>query len=300
MKSVVSYPDRGVGGSNKYRGNCSPKLIEDILNQWNIKYLSDYMVGSGTTEDVCQRMAVPGTFLDLNRGFDMMSMEIPERAGNIFWHPPYDSIITYSDVMYSAQGVIDQFGFDPRTNDLSRCQNWQEFVKKMNYCCLKQFTSMERGGRMFILMGDVKKRGKLYSMLLDIAKSGSVEQIIIKTQHNCWSDRQIYSGKFVPIVHEYLLVLRKDAAMVFPVQLTRNACCDIRDSVKATWRDIVASIMEDSNGPMPLKAIYQKVEGHKRCALNKDWQAKIRQVLQRYPDFTAVSRGVWAMQRVCA
>ena len=86
MQSIVSYPDRGVGGKNSYRGNCSPKLIEDLIDQYNLKYLSDYMVGSGTTEDVCKARGVGGMYLDLNRGFDMMTMDIPERAANIFWH----------------------------------------------------------------------------------------------------------------------------------------------------------------------------------------------------------------------
>ena len=228
MKSVVSYPDRGEGGNNQYRGNCSPKLIEDIIAQYGVRNLSDYMVGSGTTEDVCNRLGVPGTFLDLNRGFDMMSMDIPDRPGNVFWHPPYESIVTYSDVMYSASEIMKQYGFDPKVNDLSRCKNWEDFVRKMNYCCLKQFTAMEKGGRMFILMGDIKKRGRLYSMLLDIAKPGTVEQIIIKTQHNCVSDRCSYSGKFVPIAHEYLLVLRKDAPLIFDVSMNRTVTCDVR------------------------------------------------------------------------
>ena len=29
LTSIVSYPERGTGGNNRYRGNCSPKLIED-------------------------------------------------------------------------------------------------------------------------------------------------------------------------------------------------------------------------------------------------------------------------------
>lgn len=79
MKSIVSYPDRGQGGRNSYRGNCSPRMIEDIIEQYQIHGLSDYMVGSGTIEDVCKKAGVAGTFLDLNRGFDMMTMDIPER-----------------------------------------------------------------------------------------------------------------------------------------------------------------------------------------------------------------------------
>lgn len=295
MKSVVSYPERGEGGNNQYRGNCSPKLIEDIIGQYGVHYLSDYMVGSGTAEDVCRRLDVPGTFLDLNRGFDMMSMDIPDRPENVFWHPPYDTIVTYSDVMYSAQDIMQRYGFDPRVNDLSRCKNWEDFVKKMNYCCLKQFTAMEKSGRMFILMGDIKKKGKLYSMLLDIAKPGTVEQIIIKTQHNCVSDRRAYSGKFVPIAHEYLLVLRKDAPLIFDISMSRKVTCDVRDAAGSTWRDVVASVLEDAGSPLSLSEIYQRVDGHKKCQTNHSWKEKIRQTLQINPCFHAIERGVWAV-----
>ena len=54
LTSIVSYPERGEGGNNKYRGNCSPKLIED-----------------------------------LHSGFDLLNSDIPERPSFVFWHPPY-------------------------------------------------------------------------------------------------------------------------------------------------------------------------------------------------------------------
>lgn len=44
MQSVVSYPDRGPWGNNKYRGNCSGYLIKDLIEQFHIKNMSDYMV----------------------------------------------------------------------------------------------------------------------------------------------------------------------------------------------------------------------------------------------------------------
>lgn len=94
MKSIVSYPERGEDGKNSYRGNCSGKLIEDIIAQYRLQGLSDFMVGSGTTEDVVNRLGLRGSFADLNRGYDMMTMDIPERAENVFWHPlsRYDSV----------------------------------------------------------------------------------------------------------------------------------------------------------------------------------------------------------------
>lgn len=296
MKSVVSYPDRGIGGKSSYRGNCSPHLIEDLIQQYKIKSLSDYMVGGGTTEDVCKRLGVQGTFLDLNRGFDLMTMDIPDRPENIFWHPPYGSMIVYSDSMYKAQVIIDQYGFDPRVNDLSRAKDWDDFVQKMNFCLLKQFSALERGGRMFTLMGDWKQKGRLYSMLCDIVKPGTTEQIIIKMQHNCVSDGRSYSNQnFVPIVHEYCLVSRKDAALFFPVSLPKKVRMDVRDSKHITWRDIVASVLEDTGKSMTLEEIYAKIEGHKRCDANQNWKAKVRQTLQNWAGFSHIDRGVWAL-----
>lgn len=254
------------------------------------------MVGGGTTEDVCRAKQIPGTFLDLNRGFDMMTMDIPERAENIFWHPPYGGMIIYSDKMYKAQDIINQYGFDTRVNDLSRAKDWDDFVKKMNYCMLKQFSALEKGGRMFVLMGDWKQKGKLYSMLCDIAKPGTLEQIIIKMEHNCVSDSRSYSNmNFVPISHEYVMVVRKDAAMIIPVAMTRKTEMDVRDCVSGTWRDLVAAILEEAHKPLALKEIYQRVDGHKKCASNQHWREKIRQTLQKNTCFRHVAEGVWAV-----
>lgn len=300
MKSVVSYPDRGSYGNNRYRGNCSGRLISDLIDQYKLTSLSDYMVGGGTTEDVCRAKNIPGTFLDLNRGFDMMSMDIPERPENLFWHPPYGGMIIYSDQMYKAQDIINKYGFDPRLNDLSRAKDWDDFVKKMNYCMLKQFSSLEKGGRMFVLMGDWKKKGKLYSMLCDIAKPGTLEQIIIKMEHNCVSDAKSYSNmNFVPIMHEYVMVVKKDAALMIPVALTMQRSMDMRDSLQTTWRDVVAAVLEDAAKPLRLEEIYSHVDGHKKCLNNPEhWKDKIRQTLQfgmQNGLFRHVSKGVWAM-----
>jgi hypothetical protein len=41
MKSIVSYKNRGIGGNSSYRGNCSPKLTQDLIKQFNGKLISD-------------------------------------------------------------------------------------------------------------------------------------------------------------------------------------------------------------------------------------------------------------------
>lgn len=207
---------------------------------------------------------------------------------------PYWSIIKYAGEQYSAEEVEKKFGFDPRLCDLSRDQGWDEFVKEMNFAMVKQFASLEKGGRMAVLVGDVKKKGRLYSMILELAKPGTIENIVIKAQHNCWSDRKDYSNRnFIPIQHEYLLIVRKENLLVFPVQMTRTVQADMRDIKGSTWRDVVAAVLDEFGGDASLADIYEAIEGHAKAKKNPHWKEKVRQTLQYGDCFKNVRRGVW-------
>lgn len=301
LTSIVSYPERGEGGNNRYRGNCSPKLVEDLIGFFQPNEICDYMCGSGTTKDAADKTGVRSHLYDLHSGFDIMHCEIPERPEFIFWHPPYWDIVTYSDVMYKASDVQRQYGYDPRQSDLSRIPDWSHFVEAMNYAMMKQYSALEKGGRIAVLMGDIKKKGKLYSMLSEIMKPGTLENIIIKAQHNCFSDQIQYSGKFIPILHEYVMIVRKDTSLLVPILMTSRASVDIRDMPGATWRDVVASVLEQREEAVPLTYLYEQIEPHKKAQTNKWWREKIRQTLQCNPaHFLHTSRGMWCLRRETA
>lgn len=298
MESIVSYPDRGSYGRNSYRGNCSGLLIKDLIKQYKLQGLSDFMVGSGTTEDVVREAGIRGDFADLNRGYDMLSMDLPNRAENIFFHPPYGSMIKYADSQYKAVDVEAKTGLSAETirkHDLSSFQDWNEFVKWMNYCMMKQFTALEKGGRMFVLVGDMKRKGRLYSMIRDLICPGTMENIIIKAQHNCWSDRQSYSGSFVPIVHEYLLVTRKDAGLIVPVSWGTSREYDTRKFGDQSWRDLVYSVIQENGGEMSLKELYDAVKDSAKAGRNQHWQEKVRQTVQNIKHFVRTERGCYAL-----
>ena len=298
LTSIVSYPERGEGGNNRYRGNCSPKLIEDLIGFFKPTEICDYMCGSGTTKAAADKCGIQSKLYDLHSGFDIMNSEIKERPEFIFWHPPYWDIIKYSDVMYKASDVQARYGYDPRKLDLSRIPNWEQFVEAMNYAMMKQFASLEKGGRMAVLMGDIKKRGKLYSMLSEIIKPGTLENIIIKAQHNCFSDNTQYSGSFIPILHEYVMIVRKDTPLLVPVIVAKEIKADIRDMAGATWRDVVAAVLEECTEAVTLTYLYEQIEPHKKAQNNKHWREKIRQTLQINPNhFHHTDRGMWVLKR---
>lgn len=298
LTSIVSYPERGTGGNNKYRGNCSPKLIEDLLGFFNPSEICDYMCGSGTTKSAADNLGIRCHLYDLHSGFDIMNSEIKERPEFIFWHPPYWDIVKYSDVMYKASDVMNKYGYDPKRFDLSRIPDWEHFVAAMNYAMMKQFTALENGGRMAVLMGDIKKKGKLYSMLSEIIKPGTLENIIIKAQHNCFSDNIEYSGKFIPILHEYVMIVRKDSPVMIPILEVKQKTVDIRDMPGATWRDIVAAVLEEQSSAVSLEFLYKEIEPYKKAQTNQWWREKIRQTLQINPKFfKRTERGMWQLIR---
>ena len=298
LTSIVSYPERGEGGNNRYRGNCSPKLIEDLIGFFKPTEICDYMCGSGTTKAAADKCGIQSKLYDLHSGFDIMNSDIKERPEFIFWHPPYWDIIKYSDVMYKASDVQNRYGYDTRKLDLSRIPNWEQFVEAMNYAMMKQFASLEKGGRMAVLMGDIKKKGKLYSMLAEIIKPGTLENIIIKAQHNCFSDNTQYSGSFIPILHEYVMIVRKDTPLLVPVIVAKEIKADIRDMAGATWRDVVAAVLEECTEAVTLTYIYEQIEPHKKAQNNKHWREKIRQTLQINPNhFHNTERGMWVLRR---
>ena len=229
----------------------------------------------------------------------MLHSDIPERPDFIFWHPPYWDIIRYSDEMYSAKTVQEKYGFDPRKVDLSRIPNWDDFVGAMNYAMMKQYCALANGGRMAVLIGDIKKKGKLYSMLFELTKPGTLENVLIKAQHNCFSDSISYSGRFIPILHEYILIVRKDASLLYPIMMSQKKEIDIRDMPGATWRDVVAAVLEPCREAVPLSYLYEKIEPHRKAQKNKWWREKVRQTLQCSPEhFIHTARGMWALRKV--
>lgn len=295
MKSLVSYPERGAGGNNRYRGNCSPKLVEDLIDQFRVQEICDYMAGSYTTAAAAETKGISSHCYDLNHGFDLMTMEIPERSEFIFWHPPYWDIVRYSDSQYSAADVMQRYGIDPRINDLSRARTWEEFIKMQNFCMMKLFASLEVGGRLAVLMGDIKKKGQLYSQLCEIVKPGKLEQIVIKAQHNCMSDQNVYSGRFIPIVHEYVMIVQKEYPLVYDFLITARSSVDARNMRGSTWLGVVKEVMMQFGQPVSLAEIYAKIEGHKKAQKNPHWKEKVRQTLNSNAEFLRIERGIWSL-----
>lgn len=288
LKTIMSYPERGKYGDNKYRGNCSGELIKDLLLHFKPGIVFDPAVGSGTSKQVCDELGIKNVCLDLNPafgGFDVLKDEIPVSSDFIFFHPPYHNIIQYSGNMWGRP--------DPR--DLSRCSSYEEFIRKLNLVQAKLITSLRKGGHIAILVGDVKKNGILYSIQKDLDWYGQPLNVLIKVQYNVWSDNQTYSNRLIKIVHEYCLLFKRDDCYVLPVKTVKQISFDLRNSKKISWRDVVLAALTRLGGKASLEMLYKEIQGHKKTESNPHWKEKVRQVVQEYKDFISVARGEYSL-----
>ncbi len=225
--------------------------------------------------------------------FDALIDEVPDEVREsdmCFMHPPYSELIK---IPYAGSMYADPTG-ECAKSDLGQMP-WDKFMNELNKVIMKFYSSMSKGSRMAVLMGDVRRQG-FHSMFTDIVKPGAMEQVYIKMQHNCVSNGRSYSNyNFAPIVHEYIMVLKKAADLFIDFQLPTKHELDIRDSRSATWADVVSAVLSSLGGKASLSQIYAKIDGHKKCETNNNWRAKVRQTLQMHDCFNRVSEGVWAI-----
>jgi hypothetical protein len=116
-------------------------------------------------------------------------------------HPPYMDIIEYT-----------------RTNpaDLSTITDPGKFVGAMRIIATEAMRCLMPGGVFCVLIGDIRRNGKVVPLgmrvLNAITDGFTIEEIIIKTQHNCatshfWSKSN--KPSFLRLAHEYLFILKK-------------------------------------------------------------------------------------------
>jgi hypothetical protein len=201
LASVVAYPERGPWGDASYRGNCSGYVLIDLWVTYRPQRILDPMEGSGTSREVCADLqtlygeeAPQYTGFDLRHGVDSLVDPIGSDYNLIFWHPPYHSMIVYTD--------------DER--DLSRCPNVRAFAERMRSGYDRFSRLLAPGGRLAILMGDMRKQGRYYPFGAMISRLDDqrLESVIIKQQFNMRSNETRYPPKFVPIMHETLAIYR--------------------------------------------------------------------------------------------
>lgn len=294
--SLISFQDRGPWGKANWRGNASGHVYMTLFEQYKPKTFCDPCVGSGTAVECAVEKGIEAYGLDLHSGFNVLKNSIVETIGKevdmCFSHPPYHDIIKYSGNVWGDVAHPD---------DLSNCASDEEFCEKLHIMLLNQREATLPGQYYGMLMGDVRRAGVYSSYQAEmIARLPKAElaSVIIKAQHNCVSDSRKYSNMKHPrIMHEYVIMWSRPKAVRSMLLDLSSMARDTANRLTSIWRAIVKNALIALGGSADLQSLYSRIqrEAPDKLQANKNWQAKIRQVLQTYKDFSHVERGVWKL-----
>lgn len=297
LTSVMSFKDRGPFGRSSWRGNCSGYPIMQLARHYRPRLWCDPAVGSGTSIDVSAALREEGmqhefVGLDLHSGFNLLRDRLrdrpPREADWTFFHPPYHDMVKYSGAVY---------GTEPHPDDLSRCGSYEEFLAKLEMALFNIYEATRSQGVYTILIGDLRRNGQYFSIQADIIKMapGKLEGVLIKEQHNCVSDSRVYSGRFIPIAHEYLLSFGKPGMVFGLLDATLDVSRRLKVLSDAAWDALIETALRRLGGEADLQDIYKVIEEtvDDATASRPNWQAKVRQRLHFRHQNTR--RGRWAI-----
>lgn len=132
LTSFMAFPDRGNGGDNQWRGNCSPQVVSSILRyvidckKYYGKDVSDFtlldpMSGSGTSKAAADLLGVRSILYDLNPN---------PAAGLGNWNALKDDVEDSADLVFSTRRITISFPI-PETCGESHMQMIYPGVKTM-------------------------------------------------------------------------------------------------------------------------------------------------------------------------
>ncbi len=309
--TVLSYPERDPNGFKwgdpQYNGNCSGKVPLGFIDKFGVKSICELFAGSGTLSDVCSDYQISYSGIDLNPNpvrddiiaMDILDMEreLPDTfysAEMCFSHPPYPGL---NHVKYAGFAWKDTIGLADR--DIQN-MSFEKGMQKVNIATLRTYAALQPGAYMVILVGEIRANGKYYSMFSNLALPGEIFQTYVKLQHNTWSGRQNYSGKQNPRAltgHEMIAVIKKPSGYEIAYVLPRKYISDIRDSMSATWKDIVMTYAREER-QFTNQQIASDLESHTKAQNNHNVGAKLRQIcaiLEKEGLLTHIAPSTWAI-----
>jgi hypothetical protein len=202
LTSLYHFHRAGEYGDRKWPGNCGGNLIKDLLNYFHPKFVMDPMHGSGTCADVCREIGIHGLSFDIHEGYDACDPDnFPAQTVDFIWaHPPYWRQKRYAD--------------DPR--DLSRSPTLEQFLRRYGQFLRNCTQSLDRGGKLAILMGDYSDSEAGYVPLVYHTKRLAFEAglrqhctDIIRFSHGASSSKKVYRSSFIPGLHDVCMIFER-------------------------------------------------------------------------------------------
>jgi len=204
LTSLFHFADPGDYGDRRYPGNCSGRLIRDLLRYFRPKTVFNPMTGSGTCRDVCDEIGLLCTSRDIKTGFDACDASQYDpawRFGFVWIHPPY-----WRQKVYSHDA-----------RDLSTAPTLSYFLFRYRQLIENSAKVLAEGGKLAILMGDYSDHDtgmvpltywtKRYAFESGLKQSCTE---IIRFSHGASSSKKVYKSSFIPGLHDTCMVFEQN------------------------------------------------------------------------------------------
>lgn len=244
--TIWDFPHRGIWAVHRgdYRGNWPPQLVRNLIQEYSREgdLIVDPFMGGGTTLLEAWLLRRRSVGLDVSKlavqttKGRLEEMESAAKSSSEITLDPEMKPIAMHGNALEFREIMGRMGPDYRSvslvcvhppylnalqytkddkNDLSRINDPQEFARRMSCFCEEVYEALEPGGFCAVLMGDVRKAGRLiplgHETLTGFLKARfELQDIIIKTQHRDRSS-EFYArdNKQLLLSHEYLFILKK-------------------------------------------------------------------------------------------
>ena len=235
--------DNTHGHSNEYHGNYIPQIAQQLYERFTKKgdVVLDLFLGSGTsaiealnmgrrcigvelkeeqTEIVKKKFSGKELVTDVNvicfdsanekvkdKIKDRLEIMREEKAQFLMLHPPYDDIIKFSD----------------KKEDLSNCENTEEFYELFGKVAKNGYDMLEKGRFAALIIGDKYANGEIVPLGADCAAKMreigfKMKAVIVKNMEgnerakgktaNLWRYRALNGGFYI-FKHEYIYIFQK-------------------------------------------------------------------------------------------
>jgi len=164
-----------------------------IKREWLV---IDPMCGERTIERVGRRLGYTVVSSDIAEGVDARELPFEDRTVNcVFTHPPYWRATKYTD--------------DRR--DLSNAPTYEEYIGGLTECLHEFYRILKRGGRLILVIGDYREKGKLYPIHADAIIRAREIGFTLKAiwVHEVSATGTTRIGTEFMMSHDYVLVFDK-------------------------------------------------------------------------------------------
>lgn len=181
------------------KGVLDEGLVNYLLSRFSTSEMTilDPFAGEKTIEKCGRKLFRQVISLDIQQGQDARKLPFEHDSTDlIVTHPPYWNAIKYTE--------------DKR--DLSNASTYEEFLKGFDECLGEMSRVLKKHGRLILILGDYRKKGKLYSLHSDVIKDAWIHNLKLKAiwVHEISAGSAPHISSEFQMSHDYVIVLEKE------------------------------------------------------------------------------------------